>query len=155
MMRARLEVALFLALASVPGLGWLLAPLVAASERPTAPDRAGERAPLSRRLSAAAVDLLLAWLVCLVPYLGWIVAALFLALRDHPALGGRSPGKRLAGLEVAGAGGVRDHARRNLTVALPFAQVFLVPVEVALLVSGRERLGDRWAGTSVVVAGPR
>lgn len=104
-----------------------------------------------RRLAAGAVDLAIAFALCLVPYLGWMAAAAFLFLRDHASLGGASPGKRLLGLELAGAARLAEHIRRNLTIAVPIVQLVLVPVEAARLAAGKRRLGEMWARSGPVV----
>ncbi len=146
----------FFALTCLPGAGALLALLVAdssreeAKEEAVAIDSAPDPAPGRTRLAAGAVDLSIALALGAIPYLGWLAAVVFLVVRDHRVLGGRSPGKRLLGLRRIGPSGLADHLRRNLTVALPGLQFLLVPVESLLLLRGKTRLGDRWARTRVV-----
>jgi hypothetical protein len=107
------------------------------------------------------VDLLVAWFLMLVPFVGWAAAAASLLLRDS-LFGGRSVGKRLTGLVTVmrteegprGLGG--DHLTsflRNAPLGLPVIQLLLVPVEFVLLLLGRRRLGERFApGTEVLAA---
>ena len=74
------------------------------------------------------------------------IASLYMLLRD--CLKGRSVGKRIMKLSVVPA----DNDRMPLTARLFIRNVLIViwPVEVALLLSGNQRLGDRIAGTRVV-----
>jgi hypothetical protein len=153
--RGLLEGSLFFVLCCLPGVGWLLGALVAVGddrhEREPGPT-GGEAAPRGRRLAAGLVDAGVAYLLCLIPYLGWLGATFFLALRDHRVLGGRSPGKRLLGLRMVGTRSAADHVRRNLTLALPLIGIVLGAVEAWRLFRRKSRLGDRWAGTTVILA---
>ncbi|MBI4617292.1 MAG: hypothetical protein HY720_27020 [Planctomycetes bacterium] len=164
--RRALEGAAFVVVASMPGVGWLLAGFVARETREPGEESNGQAqgqgvtAPRCRRLAAGAVDFLLAYLLCLLPYIGWLLGTAFVCLRDHRVLGGRSPGKRLARLRVVGAGGperagatldMADHVRRNLLIAIPPLAVVLAPIETVLLACCGKRLGDRWAHTVVVL----
>jgi hypothetical protein len=116
-------------------------------------------APLSRRAAAGFLDLALSFLLLLVPWIGWALAAGFLLFRDS-LFDGRGLGKRLLGLAAAREeeGGARtlagDHLAsfaRNATIGLPLAQILFGPIEAVLVLLGSRRLGDRLAGGSRVV----
>lgn len=112
-----------------------------------------EGAGAGRRLLAGGADLLLAYLLMLIPVIGWALACAFLLFRDA-LFSGRSPGRRLAGvaLVVETEGGHASFGRdawlsfrRNAPLGLPGLQLVLVPVEAILLLLGRARIGERLA----------
>jgi uncharacterized RDD family membrane protein YckC len=126
------------------------------------------------RLLAKFLDLLV--VAALATFPGWVgdAAGLTYALIADGLLEGQSLGKRVVGLRVVGEGGLPcsylQSLQRNLTVGLgvglmlldvPFLWVVLWPLgalvllfEAFLAVTGDEalRLGDRFAGTQIVVA---
>lgn len=101
-----------------------------------------------RRIKAGGLDILLALVLCLVPVLG---VAYFLC--KDALWWGPSVGKKWQGLVVVkgeAAESMRKHyglsIRRNLLLTIPLLNL----LECYLIYSGRG-LGDRWAGTRVVV----
>lgn len=90
-----------------------------------------------------------------------LIAGLGLLLKD---VAGASPGKWLVGVRVAdrdgGPAGLGRRVVRNVTLAgapllmgVPYVGglgVVIFASEMALVLAGRERLGDRLAGTTVV-----
>lgn len=157
MMRVRLR---DFAIALIPIVGWFFAVALlldagASEERlaPVDPPTPRPPAPLSARLPALAIDASLALIPVLLlsPALGWSCAASYWVFRD----GGPHPiglGKRALGLRVEAFGlplSYRASLLRNGLVLFPYVGAL---VEGLLVVSGRARLGDRWAESTVVVA---
>ena len=105
-----------------------------------------------QRIVAGAVDFLplLVASIFLSPVFAWILGSGFLLFRDA----GRHPwslGKRLFGFSVTEAEkkaslSFTESFSRNLPLLLPYIGPL---IEAALLVGGKERLGDRLAGTRV------
>jgi uncharacterized RDD family membrane protein YckC len=145
--------------------------LLAKVDEPPAP---AAKADAPRRLAAAAIDGLLALALYRVPYVGPPLAALYLLLRDGvelPVVERRSVGKKLVGLRVIRQDGretdVSSAVVRNLTIAVapvlplvpvvgwiaPYVWFLVAVVEVVMYFSDGEgqRLGDRMAGTHVIV----
>lgn len=126
---------------------------------------AGWEAGLGPRLVAAGVDggialALFALISFVLPgigggFLAGALAATYLIARDSlPFLDGQSPGKKVVRLKVADEAGNRLVANwrpaflRNFLLIIPLG--FLL--ELFVLLSGRQRFGDTWAGTRVVRA---
>ncbi len=128
-----------------------------------------------KRIAAGLVDGIPAYLIAFIPYIGGLISAAYLALRDGlPSGNGRtqSLGKRLLGLETVRLPGgepcdVVTSALRNLPFAVPalimmrpgmgwllgsllWGIAFLVEVLLIIADDNGERLGDRLAGTAVV-----
>lgn len=151
---------------------------------PPAPSPQPGRADLGKRFVAALVDGLLTGAVSLVPLVGGIVGAAYILLRDGLELefmDRRSIGKRLLGIRPVRLDGqpmdMATSVKRNLPfcigaagalfmvipvlgwiVAILFGLVAMVAavVEVVFVLTddrGR-RLGDKFAGTQVIDAGP-
>ncbi len=76
-----------------------------------------------------------------------VVCFLLMLFKDY-ALKNKSPGKRIFRIKVVKTDGSKptfwDFLKRSVPV------VFLLPVEVLLLIMNNRRIGDIWAGTSVV-----
>jgi uncharacterized RDD family membrane protein YckC len=155
--RTRFGLGLLLAFAAFPLVNLVTTVLFMrdadARPDPVPPSRAPAASP-GARAAAALVDFGLVYALFLIPLVGWILALLLGLFRDSLFPGGRSLGKRLMGLRVSpGDEGRLDPAlsfKRNALVGLPLIQIVGIPLEgVVFLATGR-RLGDRWAGTSVV-----
>jgi uncharacterized RDD family membrane protein YckC len=134
-----------------------------------------KRAEAGKRIAAALVDGVPAYLVAFIPYLGGLISAAYLALRDGlPSNGiqGQSLGKRLFGLKAVRMPGGEScdyttSVLRNLPFVVP-ALIMIRPgmgwvlgsliwiavfaVETLLVIADEkgERLGDRLAKTTVV-----
>jgi uncharacterized RDD family membrane protein YckC len=130
------------------------------------------------RVAAGIVDgALVALVVTLVPWIGWLLGALYLLLRDGigaPLAERRSLGKHLLDLRVVRTDGepmdIPTSLSRNVSLAagplvlvLPFLYVWVlglvIPLVVVLIEVSRlfvdpegRRLGDKLAGTRVVKA---
>jgi uncharacterized RDD family membrane protein YckC len=136
--------------------------------RPTRPE------PV-KRIAAGLMDGIPAYLIAFIPFLGGLISAAYLAIRDGLPLKdsqGQSLGKRLLGLRAVRLpdGEPCDYVTsilRNLPFAVPalimmrpgmgwvvgsliWGAVFLVEVLLIIADEKGERLGDRLAKTSVV-----
>ncbi len=121
-----------------------------------------------RRTFAFLIDLGLAYLLMLIPFLGWLFGGFFILLRDGLTKQG-SPGKNILNLKVTSMGSrtiYEESVRRNIIFAAPFvfsiiptvgsfitlALIFVAGViEILALSSDPQglRYGDRWAHTEV------
>jgi len=122
-----------------------------------------------RRVFAFLVDAVIASLLSLVPFIGWLIGFLYMLLRDGLTEKG-SPGKKLLNLQVTTKYGQQvtylESFRRNIIFALPVV-LSIIPL-VGWIISGivaiiiyvvellaitndprGRRNGDRWAGTIV------
>jgi len=86
--------------------------------------------------------------ITLVWFISGAALLLFLLVRD--ATGGRSPGKKLLGLRIVTANGKPCGLARSLVRNLPLVVPGWNLAEVWLLLTNRDRSGDRLAGTRVV-----
>ncbi len=138
-----------------------------------------EKAQLSNRVIAALIDGLIAWVFVVIPVIGGIVSVVYILLKDailyqitkDEQWKNKSIGKKIMSLEVQSlAGETIDFAlsaKRNITITLgnfiaiipligwiigPIVAMILVIIELVLLLSDNrgQRLGDRWAKTTVV-----
>jgi len=140
-----------------------------------------EKADLITRFLAALIDGMVVGILTLVPLVGLLAAAVYMLTKDgivyeltkNQEFEGRSIGKRILGLKVVRLDNmemdISTSARRNLTLGLG-SLIALVPiigwilgviigaimniVEMLFVLMDSEgrRLGDKWAGTQVVVA---
>lgn len=145
---------------------------------PTAPQ--GEKADLTKRFVAALIDGLLAGGVSIIPFIGGIIGAAYILLRDGLELefmDRRSIGKKLLKLRPIRLDGqpmdLETSLKRNvplcigavgsifwvipilgwiLAVLLALVGLVVVIVEVVTVLSDPEgrRMGDKWAGTKIV-----
>ena len=78
-----------------------------------------------------------------------IICVALLLLKDF-AFKNASIGKRILKLEIVKADGSKlmfiDLIKRNIPI------IFLLPIEVVLLITKHERIGDRWTKTYIVCA---
>ena len=111
------------------------------------------------RFGAAVIDLLLAWVLFLIPVFGWIIGIWFIVVRDGLRKPGASPGKRLFHLKVVPWNKPyrpEKTVTRNIFLIIPLLNVVVILIEgvVLLLTKDPSRLiGDRMAGMRVVHAG--
>lgn len=100
-------------------------------------------------IPTAAVSSVLATIVVVLFVLPGPVAYYVLTQRES----GRSPGKRLAGIRVVDAEGrvpsIGALVRRSIPLLLEY--FFLIAFLAMLFSPARQRLGDRWAHTYVIV----
>jgi uncharacterized RDD family membrane protein YckC len=134
-----------------------------------------DRADVGKRIAAALVDGIPAYLIAFIPYVGGLISAVYLAVRDGlPLTEGlrQSLGKRIFGLQAVRLPDGRpcDYATsvlRNFPFAVP-ALIMMRPgmgwllgslvwgfvfiVEILLVIADEKgaRIGDRIAGTAVV-----
>ena len=104
-----------------------------------------------RRLAAAALDFMPFVIASLLlpPAFAWLFGSGFLLFRDAGA-NPWSLGKRTFGLSVSRPGEVPLSFTESFSRNLPLLLPYLGPlIEGVLLLAGRERLGDRLAGTRV------
>jgi uncharacterized RDD family membrane protein YckC len=133
------------------------------------------RADVGRRIAAALVDGIPAYVISFIPYIGGLISAVYLAVRDGLPLNegrGQSLGKKVFGLQALRLpdGKPCDYAtsiQRNFPFAVPalimmrpgmgwlFGSLvwgFIFIVEILLVIADEKgaRIGDRIAGTTVV-----
>jgi uncharacterized RDD family membrane protein YckC len=136
--------------------------------------RPGQPDPI-RRIAAGLVDGIPAYLVAFIPYVGGLIAAAYLAVRDGLPSGegqAQSLGKRLLGLKTVRLPGrtpcdYLTSLMRNLPFAVPalimvhpikgwilgsfiWGALFVVETLLIIVDESGARLGDRLAGTAVV-----
>ncbi|RJX29472.1 MAG: hypothetical protein C4554_00710 [Dethiobacter sp.] len=122
-----------------------------------------------RRIFAFLVDAVVASLLSLVPFIGWLIGFFYMLLRDGLTESG-SPGKKLLNLHVTTKYGEQitymESFRRNVIFAFPVI-LSIIPL-IGWIISGLlsiviyviellamandprgRRNGDRWAGTIV------
>ncbi len=104
-------------------------------------------------LPASAVSYAMAWIGGSVKVIQivWLVAltVLLIAILLRDGIRGRSMGKRLLGLRLITPQGERCGYGRSILRNLPLVVPVWNLVELALVVIGRSRTGDRIAGTTV------
>ncbi len=144
-----------------------------------APQPAG-KADLGKRFVAALIDGIIAFIVGLIPFIGWLIGAAYMLLRDGleiDFMNRRSLGKKLFKLRPVRLDGrpmdLGTSAKRNfvfaigpigeffliipvvgwaIAILLGLAALVLVIIEIILVATDAEgrRLGDKVAGTKVV-----
>lgn len=118
------------------------------TERPLATD--------GNRILAYLIDVLITIGVSFVPLVGWIAGAVYFVTRDGlPFLNGQSVGKRAMNIRAVTTEGASLSNNwgpvliRNIVLFIP---VFpLIELIVMLTNPNKQRLGDQWARTKVVV----
>ncbi len=111
-----------------------------------------------KRFGAAAIDLLLAWGLFLIPVFGWIMGIWFVVVRDGLRKPGASPGKRLFRLKVVSWNKPYRPEKaviRNIFLIVPLLNVIGILIEGAVLLLTKDPsrlIGDRLAGLRVVHA---
>lgn len=111
-------------------------------------------APISRRLISSLMDFLLAFTMgYVIPFLGPVLCILYFLSKDAlPVLGGQSVGKKLLQIKVVKKPSfqaiTKDYPSsilRSVTLLIPGLNL----IELIFILSNKERLGDRWANTTV------
>lgn len=115
-------------------------------------------ASIGNRIVAYLIDAIIAGVVSLVPFVGWIASLAYMLTRDSlPFLEGQSVGKKLMKIQAVTEDGqpLTDNyvpgIIRNVVLLIPFFGV----VELIVLLNDQQkmlRLGDQWAKTRVVMA---
>ena len=133
------------------------------------------RAEASKRIAAALMDGVPAYVICFIPYIGGLISAAYLALRDGLPLsprGGQSIGKKLFHLRAVRMpdGAPCDYGTsllRNLPFVVPallmmrpgigwvfgsviWAAIFVLEVLLVIADENGQRIGDRLAKTQVI-----
>lgn len=112
-------------------------------------------APIGRRFASTMLDFLLAFTMgYVIPIIGPILFVVYFLCKDaFPFFNSQSVGKKLLQIKVVDAksqqgiqGDYPASIFRSITLLIPGLNL----VELVLLISNRERLGDKWAGTTVV-----
>ena len=138
-----------------------------------------KKADVGKRAVAAIIDVVISYVVGLIPVIGWLIGAAYMALRDgftfEPFVK-QSLGKKLLNLRavMVETGGSCDYLlsiKRNLPFIIPMI-FMVVPVigwiiggilwlvaliiEIVLVITDEngERLGDKIAGTRVIEIAP-
>lgn len=150
------------------------------SKAPQAPQTTKlARADAGKRIAAAFIDGIPAYVISFLPFIGGLIAAAYLALRDALPLspqGGQSLGKRLFQLQALRMpdGVPCDYATsllRNLPFVVPalmmirpgigwifgsvvWAGAFVVEALLVIADENGQRIGDRLAKTSVIDLNP-
>ncbi|MBQ6262236.1 MAG: RDD family protein [Clostridia bacterium] len=101
-------------------------------------------------ISSALVGIITLWKfnVSYFSVITYLIACFLLMLFKDYALKNKSPGKRIFKIKVAKTDGSNPQFWDFFKRSVP--AVFLLPVEVLLLIINNRRIGDIWAGTSVV-----
>jgi len=114
-----------------------------------------DRADLGTRFLAFIIDAVLCVVLALIPFIGWLLAIVYVLIRDG-LFEGQSIGKKLLKLKVVHIEENRkanfvDSALRNLPIAIPFLNIVFVIVEAVFVLSDEDgiRLGDKLAKTQV------
>jgi uncharacterized RDD family membrane protein YckC len=156
---------------------------VPAAKRPTTEEKKAEPSPpqelikadIGKRALAAIVDIVISYVIGLIPVIGWLIGAAYMALRDgftFEPVDGQSLGKKLVNVRavVASTGQRCDYMlsiKRNLPFIIPMIfmvipvigwligailWVVAIVIEVILVITDEngERIGDKIAGTRVV-----
>ena len=145
-----------------------------AEEKPSGPQEL-TKADIGKRAVAAIIDIVISYIVGLIPAIGWLIGAAYMALRDgftFEPVDGQSLGKKLLNLRavVVETGRRCDYVlsiKRNLPFIIPMifmvipvvgwiigAVLYLVAIiiEIILVITDEngERIGDKIAGTRVI-----
>jgi len=137
------------------------------------------RADPGKRIAAALLDGVPAYVIAFIPFVGWLISAAYLALRDALPLspaGGQSIGKKLLQLRAVHMpdGAPCDYGTsllRNLPFIVPplvmirpgigwffgsviWLAVFVVETLLVIADEGGQRIGDRLAKTTVIDLNP-
>jgi uncharacterized RDD family membrane protein YckC len=105
-------------------------------------------------LPATVISYTMAWIGGTTKAVAWVwygaLAVLLLAILLRDAWRGRSPGKRILGLQLTTRKGVPCGPGCSFLRNLPLLIAPWNLIELYLVISGRRRTGDRIAGTNVV-----
>jgi uncharacterized RDD family membrane protein YckC len=111
------------------------------------------------RILAYLIDIVIMFAVAIVPFVGWIASAAYALTRDAlPFLNGQSIGKKAMNIRAVTTDGAPltnnwgPAIIRNIVLFIPFFP--LIELIVMLTNPNKQRLGDQWANTKVVVERP-
>lgn len=112
--------------------------------------------PLTERIIAAIIDIIIVAVLCLFPRIGWLVGIIYHLTRDSlPFLKGQSFGKRLLHLKVITLPkqeSLVNYPEKSIIRGL----VMLIPglniIDFWFLYHKGQRLADIWAQTTVIYA---
>ncbi|WP_291856892.1 hypothetical protein [Marinilabilia sp.] len=113
-----------------------------------------EKVPLSERLLAGLVDIVIAILISLFPKIGWMFGLIYLLSKDSLSfLNGQSFGKKLFNLRTVAlphyaslSGWPEKSIIRGLVQIIPVLNI----IDLYYLTTQKVRIADRWAETRVI-----
>lgn len=113
-----------------------------------------EKVPVSERLLAGFVDIMIALLLSLFPKIGWMFGLIYLLAKDSFSfLDGQSFGKKLFHLRAitlphyaSMSGWPEKSVIRGLVLLIPILNLF----DLYHLIKYKVRIADRWAETRVI-----
>lgn len=108
------------------------------------------------RILAYLIDVVIAIALAFIPIIGWLASALYFLTRDGlPFLNGQSVGKRVMNIRAVTTDGAPltnnwgPALIRNVVLFIPLFP--LIELIILLTNPNKQRLGDQWANTKVVI----
>ncbi|WP_010664193.1 RDD family protein [Marinilabilia salmonicolor] len=113
-----------------------------------------EKVPLSERLMAGLVDIVIAVLISLFPKIGWMFGVIYLLAKDSLSfLNGQSFGKKIFNLRTIAlphyaslSGWPEKSIIRGLVQIIPVLNI----IDLYQLITQKVRIADKWAETRVI-----
>jgi len=113
-----------------------------------------EKVPLSERLMAGLVDIVIAVLLSLFPKIGWMFGVIYLLAKDSLSfLNGQSFGKKIFNLRTIAlphyaslSGWPEKSIIRGLVQVIPVLNI----IDLYYLITKKVRIADKWAETRVI-----
>jgi uncharacterized RDD family membrane protein YckC len=137
-------------------------------EEVISPTELHQKAPLKKRIFAAIIDcmfipgfiglviniLLMLTTPVISNFVGFGVVIIWFSFKDQ-LFDGAGPGKKMFGLRVISKLNnekitIAQGFLRNILLFVPLVQLIGIPLELFMVLTGKERLGDKWAATVVV-----
>ncbi len=113
-----------------------------------------EKVPVSERILAGLVDLVVVAVLSLFPRIGWLFGLIYLLSKDSLSfLNGQSFGKKLFNLRTVAlphyaslSGWPEKSVIRGLVLLIPVLNI----IDLYYLITQKVRIADRWAETRVI-----
>jgi len=113
-----------------------------------------EKVPLSERIMAGLVDIVIAVLISLFPKIGWMFGVIYLLAKDSLSfLNGQSFGKKIFNLRTIAlphyaslSGWPEKSIIRGLVQVIPVLNI----IDLYYLITKKVRIADKWAETRVI-----
>lgn len=113
-----------------------------------------EKVPLSERIMAGLVDIVIAVLISLFPKIGWMFGVIYLLAKDSLSfLNGQSFGKKIFNLRTIAlphyaslSGWPEKSIIRGLVQIIPVLNI----IDLYFLITHKVRIADKWAETRVI-----